>query len=108
MRLPGSRVTRTKCGLDLPLLNQPLQSSPVLVQAADVLSTVSQEDAGGAIFKMCNSNWDHSASFLWRSMHTCSLPHGPGWTRHGEAFQHPSRKLASSGLTVPMSNQNPD
>jgi hypothetical protein len=84
MRLFGSRVTRTKCGLDLPLLNQSSQSSPVLILAAGVPAADSQEDAWGTIFKMRNSNWNHRASFLQRSMHTCSLPHGPGWIKHGE------------------------
>lgn len=108
MHIPGSRVTRTKCDLDLPLLNHSLQSSPVLVKTAGVITTVTQEDAWGTIFMMCSSNWDLRASFLRRSMHTCSIPHGPGWVKHGEAFQHPCRKSASRGLTVPMSNQNSD
>jgi hypothetical protein len=107
MRLFGSRVTRTKCGLDLPLLNQSLQSSPVLLQNA-VTIAVSVEDAWGKIFKMCNSNWDHRASFNRRSMHTCSPPRGPGWIRRDEALQHLSRKSTSRGLSVPMSNQNSD
>jgi hypothetical protein len=106
MRLFGSRVTRTKCGFDLPLLNQSSQSSPVLVLAAGVLTTVSQEDAWGAIFKMRNSNWNHGASFYQRSMHTCSLPYGPGWIKHGEALQHPPRKSAGRDLTVDLSNRN--
>ena len=108
MRLFGSRVTRTKCGRNLLLLSQSLQSSPVLMLAAGVPAAVSQEDAWGAIFKMRHSNWNHGASFYQRSMHTCSLPHGPGWIKHGEAFQTPPRKSASRGLTVPMSNQNSD
>ena len=106
MRLFGSRVTRTKCGFDLPLLNQSSQSSPVLVLAAGVLTTVSQEDAWGAIFKMRHSNWNHGASFYQRSMHTCSLPYGPGWIKHGEALQHPPRKSAGRDLTVDLSNRN--
>ena len=106
MRLFGSRVTRTKCGFDLPLLNQSSQSPPVLVLAAGVLTTVSQEDAWGAIFKMRHSNWNHGASFYQRSMHTCSLPYGPGWIKHGEALQHPPRKSAGRDLTVDLSNRN--
>src|ERR1035437_10046312 len=74
MRLFGSRVTRTKYGLDLPLLNQSSYSSPVLMLAAGVPATVFQEDAWGTIFKMRNSNWNRRASLLQRSMHTCSIP----------------------------------
>ena len=77
MRLFGSRVTRTKCSLNLPLLNQSSQSSPVLMLAAGVPATVSQEDAWGTIFKMRNSNWNRRASLLQRSMHTCSIPTVP-------------------------------
>ena len=106
MRLFGSRVTRTKCGLDLLLLSQSLRSSPVLVQASGVFATVSIEDAWGAIFKMRNSNWNHGASFYQRSMHTCSLPYGPGWIKHGEALQHPPRKSAGRDLTVDLFNRN--
>lgn len=103
----GSRVTRTKCGLDLPLLNQSLQSSPVLLRNA-VTITVSVEDAWGKIFKMCNSNWDQRASFYQLSMHTCSPPRGPGWIRRDEAFHYLFCKSTSRGLSVPMSNQNSD